>query len=66
MGKSIKTIMKINNILNKEEAACMAVYEAAIQQAHETITEQGFIITKQLRAIVIVQTLLIAYLIFAN
>ena len=44
----------------------MAVYEAAIQQAHETITEQGFIITKQLRAIVIVQTLLIAYLIFAN
>ena len=56
--------MKKNNNLSKEDAACMAVYEAAIQKAHETITEKSFILVKQLRVIVIVQTLLITYLIF--
>ena len=64
MGKVIKTTMKINNKLNEEERLALIEYNDATKQAHETITEKGFILIKQLRLIVIVQTLLISYLIY--
>ena len=47
-----------------DELQAIEAYEAACRKAHETITEQGFIVVKQLRVIVIVQTILITYLIF--
>ena len=46
-----------------DEQQAIEEYKAACQKAHETITEQGFIVAKQLRVTVIAQTLLIIYLI---
>ena len=64
MGKVIKTTMKINNKLNEEEQTALIEYNDATKQAHETISEKGFIIIKQLRLIVIVQSILTGYLIY--
>lgn len=64
MGKVIKTTMKINNKLNEEEQTALIEYNDATKQAHETISEKGFIIIKQLRLIVIIQSILTGYLIF--
>ena len=58
MARNTRGTKAKNNELQAIEA-----YEAACQKAHETITEQGFIVAKQLRVTVIAQTLLIIYLI---
>ena len=55
--------MAKNTRAKNNELQAIEEYNAACQKAHETITEQGFIVVKQLRAVVIVQTLLIIYLI---
>lgn len=49
-----------------DEQQAIEAYEAACRKAHETITEQGFIVVKQLRAVVIIHTLLIIYLIIST
>lgn len=56
--------MKKNNKLNEEERLALIEYNDATKQAHETISEKGFIIIKQLRLIVIVQSILTGYLIY--
>ena len=58
MARNTRGTKEKNNELQAIEA-----YEAACQKAHEPITEQGFIVAKQLRVTVIAQTLLIIYLI---
>ena len=58
MARNTRGTKAKNNELQAIEA-----YEAACQKAHEIITEQGFIVAKQLRVFVMAQTLLIIYLI---
>ena len=61
MAKSTRSTKARN-----DEQQAIEAYEAACQKAHETITQQGFLMAKQLRVMVIVQTLLIFYLIITG
>ena len=61
MAKSTRSTKARN-----DEQQAIEAYEAACQKAHETITEQVFIMAKQLRAVVIVLTLLVIYLIITG
>ena len=55
--------MAKNTRAKNNELQAIEEYNAACQKAHETITEQGFTVVKQLKVLAIVHTLLIIYLI---
>ena len=61
MAKSTRSTKARN-----DEQQAIEAYKAACRKAHETITEQGFIVAKQLRVFVMAQTLLIIYLIITG